>query len=164
MTTGATGRYQALHELDPQQVTAVAALAGGATHQDAADAAGVHRVTVTRWANYHPEFIAELNRLRADNATKAVAQVAQITNLALDAIEGAVSGGDVDAAFRWVRLVHPTTVTAPPSGPIESSAVVEATRRAMPDKLLAMLGADTQATTREAEQFIADRLQAGVET
>ena len=64
MTT--TASYRPLHQLTASQQLAVTALAAGATHGEAAEEAGVHRVTVTRWARHHPAFIAELNRLRAE--------------------------------------------------------------------------------------------------
>lgn len=43
-----------LSTLTPAQAVAVAALAGGATHAEAAQAAGVARETVTRSLAHHP--------------------------------------------------------------------------------------------------------------
>ncbi len=62
----ATERYDLLLQLDPKQAKALEVLAAGGSHEAAAEAAGVHRVTVTRWANHHPEFVAEMNRRRLD--------------------------------------------------------------------------------------------------
>lgn len=55
-------------------MAAVNALIAGGTHEDAALASGVHRVTVTRWVNHHPAFVAEMNRVRADLASKTQAR------------------------------------------------------------------------------------------
>src|SRR5690349_14650401 len=110
--TNATNRDDALHRLDTQQNIAVVALANGATHDAAAGTAGVHRTTVTRWANHHPAFIAERNRLQAEAAAAAAAEAATITRritiAALETIEGEIATGNADAAFRWLK-VSPST-------------------------------------------------------
>ena len=102
--TKATDRYRLLHELTPSQAIAVDALAGGATHDMAAKAAGVHRVTVTRWTLHHPEFKAELNRRMSDAADEASALVIRVTNAALATIEKAMHKGDLDAAFQMAPI------------------------------------------------------------
>jgi hypothetical protein len=132
----ATGDYESLHELTPAQVLAVAALASGQTHEKAAEAAGVHRVSVTRWANHHPAFQAELNRLRAEAAAEVRAKVVRLTNLAIDIVEQALTDGGEEAAFRWLRLMPVMTTSAVPAGPTDSTDVVEGVRRSMPDPLL----------------------------
>jgi|GEM_PF-2979542 len=56
--------FKRLHTLRMQHHRAIQALVSGATAAQAADLAGVHRVTVMRWRLYHPTFRAELNRRR----------------------------------------------------------------------------------------------------
>ncbi|MGA8296883.1 MAG: helix-turn-helix domain-containing protein [Acidimicrobiales bacterium] len=161
--TRATSDYSSLHHLTPAQVVAVTALATGATHRQAADAAGVHRITVTRWTSHHPEFIAELNRLRADAIAETSTQIAELTRRALEVVTEAVDGGDSDAAFRWLKLVPFAGVTEPLPGPMESTAVVEMVRQAMPSELLEMLKRPDERSTQEAEKLIADRLGPGTD-
>ena len=67
----ATDRYEMLRRLSEQQLCAIEALIGGSSIQEAADAAGVNRVTVSRWRNHHPEFQAELNRRRDEKIGRA---------------------------------------------------------------------------------------------
>jgi hypothetical protein len=157
--TRTTDSYQSLHRLTPAQVLAVTSLAGGATHQEAAEAAGVHRVTVTRWTKHHPEVIAELNRIRADAAIEAHAQVVRVSRAALGVIEDAVRAGSVDAAFKWLRIVPLAEVTTPPTGPLESAGVVDYVRLSMPSLLEELLWKENERKTSEAERLIVDRLK-----
>ena len=157
--TKVTDRYRLLHELTPSQAIAVDALAGGATHEMAAKSAGVHRVTVTRWALHHPEFKAELNRRMSDAADEASALVIRVTNAALVTIEKAMNNGDLDAAFRWLRSVPLTTVTSQPDGPLLSVEVVEKVRLAMPDDISEIIRKSGERTTMEAEEIVLSRLQ-----
>ena len=53
---------ESLHCLTDRQLLALDALLAGATQAEAAEAAGAHRVTVTKWASRHPAFVAELKR------------------------------------------------------------------------------------------------------
>ena len=64
MTT--TDDYSWLREVSDRQVLAIDTLVAGGTHQEAAAAAGVHRVTVSNWARRHPGFMAEVNRRRGE--------------------------------------------------------------------------------------------------
>jgi len=102
----ATARYQSLLELNPSQVAAIEILDGGGTHQEAADAAGVNRVTVTRWARHHPAFIAELNRRRVERTENLATRTDSVTRAALEVVEQAVQAGDLSAALAWIRHAH----------------------------------------------------------
>ena len=155
----ATDRYQSLHELSVEQLCAGTALAVGATHETAAQCSGVHRVTVTRWVNHHPAFIAELHQLRLEAARDAEALVAETTRRALRLVSNAVEEGNLDAAFRWLRLGTLTSVARPPTGPADSREVVERVRATMPDCLSTMM-AERDATSVEAESAILERLEA----
>ncbi len=158
----ATNRDSALHQLDMQQNLAVVALANGATHDAAADAAGVHRTTVTRWANHHPAFIAQRNRLQAEAAATAAAEAAtvrrRITTAALETIEAEIAAGNADAAFRWLKVSPPTSGVAACPGPMEAVAVVDAVRLSMPG-VLDELPSQQRPTYADAERLIRSRLQ-----
>ena len=96
--------YELLRTLTPAQCIAIDHLDAGATHQAAADAAGVHRVTVTRWARHHPAFQAELNRRRQERAERIADRMSDVALAALDVIADSVSGGDVVTALACIRL------------------------------------------------------------
>jgi hypothetical protein len=157
--TETTDHYQSLHRLSESQRLAVHALAAGRSQTTAAEAAGVHRVTVTRWVAHHPAVIAELNHLRAESASESAAQIGRVTRAALAAVEAAINDGDINAAFKWFRFVAPASV-ATSFGPIESHDVVEQRRRGMPSYLQELLGVDTERTTNDAEEDFARQLSA----
>ena len=156
---GATKGDGSLHDLTSRQTAVAVALIAGGTHEDAARAAGVHRVTVTRWVNHHPAFIAEMNRLRTDTTNRMQAKIAQVTESALEVVQTAVAAGDLQTAQWWLRLVPPSLVSA--VGPTESVDVVESVRAGMRSPLLAeAMPAGLEQTTEEAERMISERLSA----
>lgn len=150
----ATNRDGSLHQFDGSQVRALTALAGGATQEVAAQTAGVHRITVTRWTNHHPAFIAEPNRLHSEAAAEAREAMRRVTRAALTVVEAAIEDGNVDAAFRWLRLGPLPCATTPPSGPVDSDAVVADVRVSTSPALEALLADLNGMTTAEAESLI----------
>lgn len=100
-----TRDYSVLQVLSAAQVEALEVLEAGGSHAEAAAAAGVHRVTVSKWATRHPEFIAETNRRRADRADRLSVRVDSVTLSALDVVAQACAEGDRAAALAWLRLV-----------------------------------------------------------
>ncbi len=151
----ATECVTTLHTLSPKQLHAVEVLTSGGSHTAAAQAAGVNRVTITRWANHHPAFVAEMNRGHLAALEDHRANVERVTGKAMGVIEQAIDAGDVAAAFRWYQLnaQHPHRVV----GATDSRQVVEAKRAAMPSALLADLMNDPN--TEVAERVIAQRLE-----
>jgi hypothetical protein len=101
---------RALLHLTPAQQVAAEALATGATQQAAAEAAGVTRETVTRWAGHVPAFKATLNRYRHAIATDQIETARRVRGKALAAIEAALDNGEIDplAVLRTV-VVDPST-------------------------------------------------------
>ena len=118
-----TDCYQSLPRLTLSQGLAVAALATGSTHMQAAAIAGVHRITVTRWLSHDPAVIAAINVLRDEAADRLRAQVDRISELALTSIENAVESRDLSAAFRWLRLLSLQRLTAGPVGSCDPTEV-----------------------------------------
>ena len=104
----------ALLKITPTQQAAAEALASGATHADAADAAGVARETVSRWAGHHPGFRAYLAELRAtiaaEQATAEAERRRAIRGRALDVVADRL---DDDGATLTDALAVLRTVTAP---------------------------------------------------
>jgi hypothetical protein len=95
---------EALHRLTERQVLALDALLTGATHAEAAELAGVHRVTVTKWASRHPAFVAEMNRRRGERTDAVADAVLDVTLKAVGVARSAVEAGDADAALAWLKL------------------------------------------------------------
>ena len=66
MASDVTKCYQMLHDLTVEQQNTIDRLVAGDTDEQAAKAAGVHRVTVSRWRLYNPTFQAALNARRQE--------------------------------------------------------------------------------------------------
>lgn len=118
-------QVEALYELDDRQLAALDVLSAGGTHQEAADAAGVHRVTVSRWAGNVPAFIAERNRRRAELAATRASKVEQIDAVALDRLMDWVATGDPDALRFWAKVRGAEVMGTIDPGPQTAQEVVE---------------------------------------
>lgn len=97
-------RYQRLHGITIAQDRALAVLLGGGSHAEAATAAGVHRVTVTRWMNYDVAFQAALNRRRADANEACVSRYRAMLPKALAVIEESLNHGCLNPVTSRVAL------------------------------------------------------------
>lgn len=102
MTT--TDRYSSLRELSPAQARALDVLDAGGTHSEAAEAASVHRVTVSKWTTRHPAFVAELTRRRLARFELVADRAEAVTLDALDLVAQAIANGDTSAALSWLKL------------------------------------------------------------
>ena len=100
----ATERYESLLRLTPAQAIAIDVLDRGGTHLEAAEAAGTHRVTVTRWVHHHPAFVAELNRRRFERLELISKRCHQVTLRAMDLVEAEIEEGGLSAALNWLRI------------------------------------------------------------
>jgi len=120
MTTTAPD-VSALAELSVAQEIAAEALATGATHAVAAEAAGVHRETVSRWAGHHPPFRAALGQHRATLAAEQADAVRRIRGRALALVEAQLDGADLSGALAVLRVLTAprVEVTGADNGPVE---------------------------------------------
>lgn len=105
----------ALLALTPAQETAAEALAAGATHAAAAEAANVARETVTRWSGHHPAFRAAFDLYRAAQAAEQAAACRRIRAKALDAVEAGLEAGTLDPLAVLRAVPAPPADTAPAS-------------------------------------------------
>ena len=87
------------HPVSARQLIAIDALLTGATHSEAADSAGVHRCTVTGWANHHIGFITELNQRRYQRNLASADLLHKLVYNALQLITDAINDGDIKAAL-----------------------------------------------------------------
>jgi hypothetical protein len=163
----------ALLDLNPAQQAAVESLAAGATHEQAAEAAGVVRETVTRWVGHHPAVGAALNLHRAVAAEDQLDRTRRIRAKALAAVEAQLDAGTLDplAVLRAIP-VPPSQATGPLLPAVALESATRATRMSLLplspprdehgriDNLAALLD-DTGLTHDErAEQLTVERLAA----
>lgn len=123
----------ALLHLSPAQQAAVEALAAGATHEDAAAAAGVARETVTRWVGHHCAVRAALNLHRAVAAEEQLDRTLRIRAKALTAVEDALDAGTLEP-LAVLRTIPPPPPQA--QGPVLPAVVFELATRATRISLL----------------------------
>ncbi len=129
----ATNRYM----LDNQQEAALAALLAGSTHAEAGVACGRHRVTVTRWTNYDPKFIAEWNRRRLELANSTAERLRSTAVRAAEAVAAAIEAeakeGRAVVALKLLALIGVENLfDVDRIGPVTAEAVIgaAATKRA----------------------------------
>lgn len=84
--------------LTAQQKRAVDAIANGATDAAAAEAAGVHRVTVCQWRNHNPTFRAAIASLQSEGRAAAVDTHRRLYAKALAWAEAELDRNGPDAA------------------------------------------------------------------
>jgi hypothetical protein len=111
MSAANADRYQSLLDLSGSQLTALEIIETGGTHAEAANAAGVHRVTVTKWCHHHPAFIAERNRRQIERAERVAVITDTATIRAIEVVSALIDTGDAETAMKWLRLVAPRQFT-----------------------------------------------------
>jgi hypothetical protein len=79
--------------LTVKQENAIDMLVMGGTDSEVAEGIGVHRVTVTRWRLYDPQFEAELNARRKAIWGSAVDRLRALLPRAIDALEAELDDG-----------------------------------------------------------------------
>ena len=115
--TGADGRatdcYKFSGELSPKQQTAISALVMGLSDERAADHAGVHRVTVSRWRLYDDAFQAAYLERLADLWIVEAEHLRAPIPKAIDTLHSVLECGDdrarVRAAVEILRLADRTS-------------------------------------------------------
>ena len=91
--------------LSDAKLIAIDTLLTGATHREAADAAGVQRSTVTGWVNHHIGFITELDQRRHQSARATGDLLDQSIRSALRLVGARIEEGDLAAAIALLRVV-----------------------------------------------------------
>ena len=99
-----TERYESLLRLSPIQSLAADVLYMGGTHQEAANAAGVNRVPVTRWVHHHPAFIAEMTRRKFARYESLASCADEVSRQSIALVQDAVLNGDLATALTWLKL------------------------------------------------------------
>jgi hypothetical protein len=121
-----TDSYKALRELSERQQIALEALLEGKTHAEAAERAGVHRVTVSKWSAGHPAFQAELNRRRAEINVQRAARLRELDAAALDAVAAQLETNDAEFAMKWLKLRGLDTAAAHVvTGPTDAERIID---------------------------------------
>ena len=92
-------------EVSDQQSIAIDALVAGATHREAAKAAGASRSTVTGWVNHNITFITELNQRRQSRLVASGESLHQTMAAALALLAEKINAGDAEVALALVKAV-----------------------------------------------------------
>ena len=92
-------------EVSDQQSIAIDALVAGATHREAAKAAGASRSTVTGWVNHNITFITELNQRRQSRLVSSGESLHQTMAAALALLAEKIDAGDAEVALALVKAV-----------------------------------------------------------
>jgi hypothetical protein len=121
----ATNDYRALRTISERQQIAIEGLLEGLTHAEAAERAGVHRVTVSKWRARHPGFRAELNRRRQELNEQRVARLRQLDATALDAVAAQLDASDPDVALKWLKLRGLSSEPYPVEGPTDADSIID---------------------------------------
>ena len=100
--------------LSDSKLIAIDTLLTGATHREAAEAAGVARTTVTEWVNHRGGFRSELERRRRERAAEVNDRVGAAIDKALRVVTEHLDTGDLRAALGMLRLVPPEALYQPP--------------------------------------------------
>lgn len=126
-----------LPRLRPKQELALAAILAGATDGEAASRAGVARETLNRWKHADANFVAELNRRRAEAWEASCDALRALAPKAVRALSDALDAPSPTTRLRAASLVLKTLGVAaeplrPASGPSDPDGVErrwEAARR-----------------------------------
>ena len=92
-------------EVSDQQSIAIDALVAGATHREAAEAAGACRSTVTGWVNHNIAFITELNQRRQSRLVASGETLHRTMAAALALLAERIDAGDAELALALVKAV-----------------------------------------------------------
>ena len=92
-------------EVSDQQSIAIDALVAGATHREAAEAAGACRSTVTGWVNHNITFITELNQRRQSRLVASGETLHRTMAAALALLAERIDAGDAEVALALVKAV-----------------------------------------------------------
>jgi hypothetical protein len=116
-------------ELTPVQLSVIDRLVEGASDREIAREYQISRSTVARWRQFHPAFVAELNRRRERTLDAAADRLRQMTTRALLIIEERMSATDrpdlqLRAAVGLLRMLG-LGVRAGQTGPLSAEDLID---------------------------------------
>jgi 50S ribosomal subunit-associated GTPase HflX len=113
-------------ELTPQQTEVITALARGATVTDATQQANIDRTTYYLWLK-NPNFEAELNRAKKEQADARRVQLHGLADTAISTLREILTGADVPAPVRLKAalavLQSIGTLKSEPNGEIDPEKI-----------------------------------------
>jgi hypothetical protein len=142
------------------QQSAVDLLVAGKNDTETAAALNLHRVTVTRWRLYSPEFRAALADRRAAVWGAAADRLRSLLPRALDALAKALDAGELEVAIAVLKLAGPLPlVPTDPTDPDEYvRRQVEQERERVRDRDDLMDGIRGLPETERHERTVRERL------
>ena len=97
-----------LSNLTPSQAKALRELLAGARTQEAADAAGVDRVTLYRWRTQDPQFMAALSAWRNETHEHAMDQMLALADASVCAVAHGIAECDSKLGLRVLKEINRT--------------------------------------------------------
>jgi hypothetical protein len=116
---------QGIASLTAEQQTALAALCTGKRMRDAAAAARVHRMTLSRWLHNDPNFRAAYNAWRRELVDSTRAKLLHTAELATGAIHRAIAKGDGRLALALLDRLGLATPAAAAVGPTDPALALD---------------------------------------
>lgn len=143
-----------LSKLTPQQAKALRELLAGARTQEAADAAGVDRVTLYRWRTQDPQFMAALSAWRNETYEHAMDQMLALADASVCAVAHGIAECDSKLGLRVLKEINRTREKLDRAGTSNRSKSAEGDPDARVDQMRlvmrAALGADPCGRAAEA--------------
>jgi hypothetical protein len=126
---GDVTRYPSLSTLTTLQLQAIDLLLRGHSVNHVAGTIGITRVTISRWKNHHPAFIAELNRRQQELLSHSALLYQRLLERSLRTLHDVLSGKSADKAALRIAVAIVNGVTSRRSldcklGPTDPIAVV----------------------------------------
>ncbi len=109
--------------LTDHQRAALVAIASGQSFSEAARSAGISRQTIYNWRQSSPPFVAALNAWQSATRASAHNRLIGLSDLAVDAVSGAIQKGDVRVAMDLLRTLGILAPSQP--GPCDPAEVEE---------------------------------------
>lgn len=148
-----------LSKLTSQQATALRQLLAGARTQEAADAAGVDRVTLYRWRTQDPQFMAALSAWRNETHEHAMDQFLSLSEASVAAVADGLSNCDSKLGLRVLKEINRTREKLDQAG--ESNRSKSA--KANPDARLDQIRLVMRDSSPWEQLHVAELLKLGLE-
>ncbi len=152
-------RYKLLLELSPSQALAIEVIDRGGSHAEAAQAAGVDRTTVSRWATKHPAFVAEISNRRLERARESEQCLRELDRKAAAAIADGIEKGDTSLSLQWFKIRGGAKFYESPFSALDPITIIDRRAASLPGTLESLIAKSEGRTVRSALEQICKELE-----